>query len=156
MSKVTAINIIIKKKNQLRKHKEGYVSYINIDEVLVWLNDIQKELEDQNMDRNQAKEFYPFLQAFAEGKIIETRRKQSAVKGTSVPNDWTEIKEIGYWDNIEYRVKPEPKYRPFKDAEECWTEMQKHQPFGWVKTGESIRRLITLVDVDRIQQVIKI
>lgn len=33
MSKVTAINIIIKKKNQLRKHKEGYVSYINIDEV---------------------------------------------------------------------------------------------------------------------------
>ena len=103
------------------------------------------------MDRNQAKEFYPFLQAFAEGKIIETRRKPSAVKGTSVPNDWTEIKEIGYWDNIEYRVKPEPKYRPFKDAEECWTEMQKHQPFGWVKTGESIRRLITLVDVDRIQ-----
>lgn len=103
------------------------------------------------MDRNQAKEFYPFLQAFAEGKIIETRRKQSAVKGTSVPNDWTEIKEIGYWDNIEYRVKPEPKYRPFKDAEECWTEMQKHQPFGWVKIGESIRRLITLVDVDRIQ-----
>ena len=29
--------------------------------------------------------------------------------------------------------------------------MQKHQPFGWVKAGESIRRLITLVDVDRIQ-----
>ena len=103
------------------------------------------------MTREEAKEFYPFLQAFAEGKIIETRRKQSAVKGTSVPNDWTEIKEIGYWYNIEYRVKPEPKYRPFKDAEECWTEMQKHQPFGWVKTGESIRRLITLVDVDRIQ-----
>lgn len=103
------------------------------------------------MDRNQAKEFYPFLQAFAEGKIIETRRKPSAVKGTSVPNDWTEIKEIEFWNNTEYRVKPEPKYRPFKDAEECWTEMQKHQPFGWVKTGESIRRLITLVDVDRIQ-----
>ena len=46
MSKVTAINIIIKKKNQLRKYKERYISYINIDEVLVWLNDIQKELED--------------------------------------------------------------------------------------------------------------
>lgn len=39
------------------------------------------------MNRNQAKEFYPFLQAFAEGKIIETKRKQSAVKGTSVPNN---------------------------------------------------------------------
>ena len=47
MSKVTAIIIIIKKKNQLRKHKEEYVSYINIDDVLVWLNDIQKELEDE-------------------------------------------------------------------------------------------------------------
>ena len=46
MSKVTAINIIIKKKNQLRKHKEGYVSYINIDEVLVWLDNIKEELED--------------------------------------------------------------------------------------------------------------
>lgn len=103
------------------------------------------------MDRNQAKEFYPILQAYAEGKVIESRTKPSTVKGTDVPNDWTEMKEIGYWDNIEYRVKPEPKYRPFKDAEECWTEMQKHQPFGWVKTGESIRRLITLVDVDRIQ-----
>jgi hypothetical protein len=85
------------------------------------------------MDRNQAKEFYPILQAFAEGKVIECRTKPSAVKGISVPNDWTEIKEIGYWDNIEYRIKPEPKYRPFKDAEECWNEMQKHQPFGWTK-----------------------
>lgn len=31
-----------------------------------------------------------------------------------------------------YRIKPEPKYRPFKSMEECWQEMQKHQPFGWV------------------------
>lgn len=103
------------------------------------------------MDRNQAKEFYPILQAYAEGKVIESRTKPSTVKGTDVPNDWTEMKEIEFWNNTEYRIKPESKYRPFKDAEECWTEMQKHQPFGWVKTGESIRRLITLVDVDRIQ-----
>lgn len=33
----------------------------------------------------------------------------------------------------DYRIKPEPKYRSFKNAEECWTEMQKHQPFGVVK-----------------------
>ena len=86
------------------------------------------------MDRNQAKEFYPVLQAFAEGKIIETRRKPSAVKGTDIPNDWTEMKEIEFWNNTEYRVKPEPKYRPFANAEECWQEMQKHKPFGWVKS----------------------
>lgn len=84
------------------------------------------------MDRNQAKEFYPFLQAFAEGKIIETRRKPSAIKGTSVPNNWTEMTEIEFWNNTEYRIKPEPKYRPFENAKECWAEMLKHQPFGWV------------------------
>ena len=98
------------------------------------------------MDRNQAKEFYPIMQAFAEGRTIECRTKPSAVKGTDVPNDWTEINEIEYWNNVEYRVKPEPKYRPFKDAEECWQEMQKHQPFGWVKSKEDgSRSLITLI-----------
>lgn len=98
------------------------------------------------MDRNQAKKFYPFLQAFAEGRVIECRTKPSAVKGTSVPNDWTEIKEIGYWDNIEYRIKPEPKHRPFKNAEECWQEMEKHQPFGWVKDRNGSKFMIENVD----------
>lgn len=99
------------------------------------------------MNRNQAKEFYPFLQAFAKGEEIECRTKPSAVKGTSFLNDWTEINEIGYWDDIEYRVKQEPKYRPFKDAKECWAEMLKHQPFGWVKSqiGE-VNSLIILID----------
>lgn len=89
------------------------------------------------MDRNQAKEFYPILQAFAEGKVIECRTKTSAIEGTDVPNDWAEMKEIEYWNNTEYRIKPEPKYRPFANAEECWNEMQKHQPFGWVKDNET-------------------
>lgn len=57
------------------------------------------------MDRNQAKEFYPILQAFAEGKVIECRTKPSTVKGTDVPNDWTEMKEIEFWNNTEYRIK---------------------------------------------------
>lgn len=90
------------------------------------------------MNRNQAKEFYPILQAFVEGKAIECRTKPSTLsKSWQGMNDWTEIKEIGYQDNIEYRIKPEPKFRPFKDAEECWTEMLKHQPFGWVKSKEN-------------------
>ncbi len=93
------------------------------------------------MDRNQAKEFYPIMQAFAEGKVIECRTKPSFIEGTDVPNDWTEMKEIEFWNNTEYRIKPdskaEAKYRPFKDAEECWAEMLKHQPFGWVKNKES-------------------
>lgn len=84
------------------------------------------------MDRNQAKDFFPIIQAFVEGKVIECRTKPSTIKGKDIPNDWTEMKEIVFWDNIEYRIKPEPKYRPFKDAKECWAEMLNHQPFGWV------------------------
>lgn len=89
----------------------------------------------------------PILQAFAEGKVIECRTRPSAVEGTDVPNDWTEIKEIGYWDNIEYRIKPYPTYRPFANAEECWQEMEKHQPFGWVisPNGE-VNSLIIFID----------
>ena len=107
------------------------------------------------MNRNQAKEFYPILQAYAEGKVIESRTKPSTVKGTDVPNDWTEMKEIEFWNNTEYRVKPEQKYRPFKDAEECWNEMQKHQPFGWVKSTlfkdlALVKRVTTLyVEINR-------
>ena len=96
------------------------------------------------MDRNQAKEFYPILQAFAEGKVIESRTKPSLIEGSDVPNDWTEMKEIEFWNNIEYRIKPESTYRPFKDKEECWNEMLKHQPFGWVKRNGHYYNIIAI------------
>ena len=98
------------------------------------------------MNRIEAKEFYPILQAFAEGRVIECRTKPSAVKGTDVPNDWTEMKEIEFWNNTEYRIKPESKYRPFKDTKECWQEMQKHQPFGWVKINSNDFDIITVLN----------
>ena len=107
------------------------------------------------MDRNQAKEFYPVLQAFAEGKVIECRTKPSLVVGTDVPNDWTEMNEIEYWNNTDYRIKPEPKFRPFANAEECWQEMLKHKPFGWVKSTlfkdfALVKRVTTLyVEINR-------
>ena len=28
------------------------------------------------------------------------------------------------------------KYRPFKTSEECFNEMKKHQPFGWLKAKD--------------------
>lgn len=102
------------------------------------------------MDRNQAKEFYPILQAYAEGKVIECRTKPSVVEGIDVPNDWAEMKEIEYWNNIEYRIKPDSKakakYRPFANVEECWQEMLKHQPFGWVKNNNLYRNILETSD----------
>ena len=98
------------------------------------------------MDRNQAKEFYPILQAYAEGRAIECRTKPSTIEGSDVLNDWTEMKEIEYWNNIEYRIKP--KYHPFKNVEECWAEMKKHQPFGYVKDGNGSKFIIGVMDSD--------
>lgn len=103
------------------------------------------------MDRNQAKEFFPILQAYAEGKVIECRTKPSVVEGIDIPNDWAEMKEIEFWKNTEYRIKPDSKakakYRPFANVEECWTEMKKHQPFGWVRDKkDGYYVLITAVD----------
>lgn len=89
------------------------------------------------MDRNQAKELLPILQAFAEGKEIESR----------VKDKWYRVLEICNETNPQdYRIKPEHKCRPFKDAEECWQEMLKHEPFGWVKYQCSFFYIIYIED----------
>ena len=82
------------------------------------------------MNRKEAKELMPIIQAFAEGKAIESR----CIKGDK--SLWYDDEDPSFDDDLEYRIKPEPTYRPFKDAEECWKEMQKHQPFGWVKWND--------------------
>ena len=77
--------------------------------------------------REEAKEYLPIMQAFAEGKTIQY------------------LDDCGFWNDIKtcvsfdyniscYRIKPEIKYRPFETQGECWNEMLKHQPFGWVKS----------------------
>lgn len=77
------------------------------------------------MNRKEAAELLPIIKAFSEGKEIE-----GLYKGTKSP--WFKIKDMHFNEGIIFRIKPEPKYRPFKDAKECWQEMLKHQPFGWV------------------------
>ena len=99
------------------------------------------------MTKEEAKEFYPILQAYAEGKVIEFKAKPGTIS-TSIPNEWTEMKEIGFWNGIEYRIKPDPKYRPFKDAEECWHEMQKHQPFGWLNGDKCFYNIVSVSNID--------
>lgn len=84
------------------------------------------------MTREEAKKLLPIIQAFAEDKTIQ-------VKGPD--NRWYDYKKKTCKLNFnsdpkDYRIKPEPKYRPFNNSEECWEEMQKHQPFGWVKNGK--------------------
>ena len=79
------------------------------------------------MTRKNAKELLPIIQAFAEGKSIQ--RINSLGEWSDVTGD-----VLFYCNPEDYRIKPEPEYRPFKTKEECWSEMMKHQPFGWLKS----------------------
>ena len=76
------------------------------------------------MTREEAKELLPIIQAWAEGKNIQFLSD----------GEWHDINQADFTCYPDkYRIKPEPKYRPFKSQEECWEEMLKHQPFGWIK-----------------------
>ena len=100
------------------------------------------------MTREEVKLLLPIWVAYAEGKVIECRTKPDFIKGSGFSDDWTEVKDLWYMKGLEYRIKPEqePKYRPFKNAEECWQEMQKHQPFGYTYDRfNNIRDCITKV-----------
>lgn len=81
------------------------------------------------MTREEARKAAEVMMAYAEGKEIEFK-----IKGEDRWETWDGRDTLGFeFDDFDYRIKPEPTYRPFKDKEECWQEMQKHQPFGWVK-----------------------
>ena len=89
------------------------------------------------MTREEVRQLLPIIQAFAEGKGVETK----------TGSGWISIENMSFAGNPDsYRIKPEPKYRPFKDAEECWQEMLKHQPFGYTYDRfNNIRDCITKV-----------
>lgn len=97
------------------------------------------------MDREQAKELLPIIQAFAEGKTIQSKR----INGTWIDLEMkTALNIISLIDQPQnYRIKSEPKYHSFLNAEECWQEMKKHEPFGWVKDKQDGHyALITAVE----------
>ena len=77
------------------------------------------------MTREEARKKAAVMLAYAEGKEIEFFDEYIG--------DWDKVDDpVFNWGIAVYRIKPEPTYRPFKDKEECWAEMQNHQPFGWV------------------------
>lgn len=99
------------------------------------------------MKRENVKKNIGIISAFADGKTIQILNERG---------EWVDLTEreglpIGILEEEpnNFRTKPEPKYRPFKDAEECWQEMLKHQPFGWVKEKErNVRTVINYVHND--------
>ena len=79
----------------------------------------------------------PVIQAFADGKDVETK----------TGSGWMIIENMSFAGKPDcYRIKPEQKYRSFRNAEECLQEMLKHQPFGWIKAKEGGYQNIVSVD----------
>ena len=81
------------------------------------------------MTKEDIKKFMPLMQAMLEGKTIQRHLDDMG---------WVYTDKIFVGDGVSlYRIKPEPKYRPFKTQEECWQEMLNHQPFGWLKSKKN-------------------
>ena len=78
------------------------------------------------MTREEIKEAAKVMEAYADGKKVQ---KQD-INGLWIDCD----NPMFDWVSFNYRIKPGPKYGPFETQEECWNEMLKHQPFGWVKS----------------------
>ena len=81
------------------------------------------------MEREEIKRRAELYSALAEGKTIQI---------LNMEGNWVdvEVKKLNYIpETLKFRIKPEPKYRPFKSQEECWQEMHKHPDFGWVTDG---------------------
>ena len=93
------------------------------------------------MTREEAKRRAELYSAVANGKTIQIQ---------CANGEWSDVQNSALIciddDRFTYRVKPEPKFRPFRTQEECWQEMLKHQPFGWLKrkTDERHRFIVEM------------
>ena len=95
------------------------------------------------MAREELKEAAKVMEAYANGKKIQCNYNCQDNEG------WVDTDNPSFnWDKYVYRIKPEPKYRPFKNQEECWTEMLKHQPFGWIRNNDT-QRLCNIGSIGR-------
>lgn len=93
------------------------------------------------MTKEKAKYAVEVMQAYIDGKEIEYFSIEQ--------NEWCSVDvPIFDWSIFNYRIKQETKYRPFKNKEECWNEMLKHQPFGWTHYGNAAcyENIICIVD----------
>ena len=91
------------------------------------------------MTQEKINEVIKVMSAYVNGKKIQYLNDDG--RWVDTPNPLFD------WSRWEYRIKSEPNYRPFKNAEECWQEMQKHHPFGWIKDkNDGHYSMVTKVD----------
>ena len=82
--------------------------------------------------KENAKELLPIVKALAEGKKI-----QDKIEGLTGWCDTDEINLEFEGKKILHRIKPEPKYRAFKNQAECWRAMYKQSNIGWIVSKDT-------------------
>ena len=97
------------------------------------------------MTREEAKKYLPIIQAYIDGKQVQW------LDETGRWHDANDKLLTFYSSPSNYRIKPEPKYRPFKTKKECWNEMHKHLDFGWLREKESRYLFNTMAVFDSIK-----
>ena len=89
----------------------------------------------------KAQDRIALMQAYVDGKQIQYFNR--------LEGKWEDTTDPRWSQGSSYRIKPEPNYRPFRDVEECWQEMQNHRPFGWIKNkNDGHYSMITKVNAD--------
>lgn len=148
MSKINvkeSILSVVKKSNleilkiDLYNDEESFVKFDEYCKFYTTLEDLDFEVESIFM--------YDKVRGMIYCQDKDTKEPVWIVSCGDEDDSWWEVNRIPdfYKNNPQsYRIKPEPKYRPFANAEECWNEMQKHQPFGWVKSkdGSTINKFM--------------
>ena len=94
------------------------------------------------MAREEARKNAEVMLAYADGKNLQFS-PQEKENWQPCPNPMFNFFEYAY------RVRPEIKYRPFKNRDECWEEMKKHEPLGWIQNKQSgYYMCISMVDTN--------
>ena len=90
-------------------------------------------------DKEEVKSVMNIIQAFADGKTIQAIDPYD--------DEWCNQTKLNFEALFEgqYRIKPEPKYRPFNSAEECWQEIRKHDTFIKYKVIESSKDVYLII-----------
>lgn len=93
------------------------------------------------MESKNDKATLSFIEAYAKGKIIQ--------RYDPINDKWNDcaldLKQL-INENVHFlRIKPD--VRTFRNQDECWNEMLKHSPFGWVKNRGNLMKYFNIKSV---------
>ena len=78
------------------------------------------------------------LQAYKEGKTIQWYNETK--------EEWDDATEDALKPLLEFRIKPEPKLRPYKNMRECLKDLIQHGPYILCKDDRELCYVVVAID----------